>query len=160
MLQAEPRVAPRRSSRAVGVLVGGALLMAGCANGAPDRAGLEAGRLAPCPDAPHCVSSQAPAGPRRVEPLAYAGTREAAREALLAAIRSLPRTEVLEARADYVQAIQRSAVLGFVDDLECHLPEDEQLVHVRSASRVGYYDFGVNRARVERLRAAFRARMP
>jgi uncharacterized protein (DUF1499 family) len=144
----------------VSAFLAGVLVTAGCANGPPERGGLQEDRLAPCPDAPHCVSSQAPAGPRRIEPLAYPGTRDAAREALLAAIRTLPRTKVLEIRPGYVHAIQRSAVFGFIDDLECVLPEDERFVHVRSASRVGYYDFGVNRARVERLRAEFRARMP
>lgn len=78
---------------------------------------------------------------------------------LVEILRSWPRTGIVTARADYIHAVQRSRWLGFADDLECHLPADERLVHVRSAARVGWYDFGVNRARVERLRRAANRRL-
>ena len=92
-------------------------------------------------------------------PIGYFGAREAALQALLDAIRALPRTEVLHAGSDYVHAVQRSQLFGFADDLECELPAGEQLIHVRSASRRGYYDFGVNRARIDRLRRAVNRRL-
>lgn len=53
----------------------------------------------------------------------------------------------------YLHAECRSALFGFVDDLELQLRTGDRLVAVRSASRLGYYDFGVNRRRIEHLRA-------
>ena len=69
---------------------------------------------------------------------------------------SQARATLAEAREDYLRAHCRSR-LGFIDDLECWLFEDEGVIHVRSASRVGYYDFGVNRRRVEALRRSLGA---
>ena len=73
---------------------------------------------------------------------------------LLRVLRSWPRSEIATVREDYIHAVQRSRWFGFADDLECHLPATGRLVHLRSAARSGWYDFGVNRARVERLRRA------
>lgn len=116
-------------------------------------------RLKPCPDSPNCVSSQAERDEQRVEPLRYGVSREVARKALIEAIGALPRTEFLLQRSDFIHAVQRSLVFRFTDDLECYLPPHENLIHVRSASRAGHYDFGVNRRRVERLRRAFERRL-
>ena len=130
-------------------------LVVGCAaGGIPEARQGETG-LAPCPDTPNCVSSGAAQPERRVAPIGYEGTRDEALRALLAALRELPRTEVVRIESDRVRAVQRSRVFGFVDDIEVRLPADEPVIHVRSASRAGYYDFGVNRRRVERLREAF-----
>ena len=63
----------------------------------------------------------------------------------------MPRTAIVNAADDYVHAVCRTR-LGFADDVECRLCQAEGVIHVRSASRMGYYDFGVNRARVESLR--------
>ena len=56
---------------------------------------------------------------------------------------------------DYIHAEFRSLVFQFVDDVEFYFPPEKSIIHVKSASRSGYYDFGVNRRRVERVRAAF-----
>ncbi|MDP2172040.1 MAG: DUF1499 domain-containing protein, partial [Rhodocyclaceae bacterium] len=66
----------------------------------------------------------------------------------------MPRTAIVTEQEDYLHAECRSAVLGFVDDLELHLRPGTTVVAVRSASRLGHSDFGVNRGRVEDLRAA------
>lgn len=116
-------------------------------------------RLAPCPASPNCVSSHAARARQRVAPIGYPGSRERARAELLAALRALPRTEVVHNEPDYVHATQRSRWLGFADDLEFELPGHERLIHVRSASRTGYYDFGVNRSRVDRLRRELNRRL-
>jgi len=78
---------------------------------------------------------------------------EAARSAVL----SLPRTQIVSESDGYLHAECRSAVFGFVDDLELHLRPQSDSIAVRSASRLGYRDFGVNRKRVENLRAAIAA---
>lgn len=63
----------------------------------------------------------------------------------------MPRTTLVTATDDYLHAVCRTRI-GFADDLECRLCRADGVIHVRSASRLGYYDFGVNRARVELLR--------
>lgn len=113
--------------------------------------------IAPCPQKPNCVCSRSDApARRRVEPLAVSGDPRAAFGRLRDSLAAAPRTTLAEAGEDYLRAHCRSR-LGFIDDLECWLREDEGVIHVRSASRVGYYDFGVNRRRVEALRRSLGA---
>jgi uncharacterized protein (DUF1499 family) len=69
-------------------------------------------------------------------------------------VSELSRTRIVTETADYLHAECRSALLGFVDDLELHLRPDEGIIAVRSASRLGYSDLGVNRRRVEGLRTS------
>jgi uncharacterized protein (DUF1499 family) len=78
-------------------------------------------------------------------------------ERLRRVIESMPRTKVVSAGKDALRAEFKSAVLGFVDDVDFVLDAKARVIHVRSASRVGHYDFGVNRKRVEAIRAAFEA---
>jgi uncharacterized protein (DUF1499 family) len=108
--------------------------------------------LAPCPDKPNCVSSLATDGDHRVEPFAVAGDLGWA--ALREAAASLPRTRIVEERPGYLHAECTSRLFRFVDDLELLRNEAGDRVDVRSASRTGYGDWGVNRARVESLREA------
>ena len=123
----------------------------------PDNLGLKGGRLVPCPDKPNCVASLAQ-DDARVEPLSYTVDAEAAWEALLETLRGWENVTVVTAVAGYVHAECRTPLLGFIDDLELHQPEDEAgVIHVRSASRVGYSDLGANRKRVEELRERFDA---
>ena len=70
----------------------------------------------------------------------------------------MPRTTLVTATADYLHAVCRTRI-GFADDVECYLCQAEGVIHVRSASRLGYYDFGVNRARVELLRRRLQTRI-
>lgn len=108
--------------------------------------------LAPCPDRPNCVCSRedAPAR-RRVAPFAARRDPERVFARLKALLAAAPRTAIVAATESYVHAACRTR-LGFVDDLECRLCASEGAIHVRSASRIGHYDFGANRARVEALR--------
>lgn len=78
-------------------------------------------------------------------------------ERLRRVIESMPRTRVVSAGNDSLRAEFKSAVLGFVDDVDCLLDAKARVIHIRSASRLGYSDFGVNRKRVEAIRAAFDA---
>jgi uncharacterized protein (DUF1499 family) len=129
-------------------------LTAGCSGGRPPASlGVTAGRLAPCPGSPNCVSSQA-TDEQRVEPLPYAGDAAPARARLLEVLNSMDRARVVQSTDDYVHVEFRSAVFGFVDDVEFYF-SPPGIIQVRSASRIGYYDFGVNRERVETLRARF-----
>lgn len=124
----------------------------------PASLGVRDGRLAPCPASPNCVSSDARDAAHAMEPLRFAQPPEKAWRAIREAVAALPRTAFVTETEDYLHAECRSALLGFVDDLELHLRPAEGIVAVRSASRVGYSDLGVNRKRVEELRATLRAR--
>jgi len=113
------------------------------------------GRLAPCPGSPNCVSSEA-TNEQRVEPLRYDGDAARARARLLGVLNGMERARIVQSTDDYVHVEFRSAVFGFVDDVEFYF-SPPGIIQVRSASRTGYYDFGVNRERVETLRARFTA---
>jgi len=110
--------------------------------------------LPPCPSSPNCVSSRDPDPSRRVDPIPFRGTAEEAREALETVLRSLPRVTIVASSGSMVRAEFRSR-LGFVDDVAFRIDEAAGVIHVRSASRTGYWDFGVNRRRVETIREAF-----
>jgi uncharacterized protein (DUF1499 family) len=130
-----------------------ALLLQACGAGSP-RLLQSGGELADCGGAPHCVSSQASDPERRVEPLRYSGSARAAREKLVAHIEAQPRTEIVTNSDCYVHATYTSSIMGFTDDVELWFCDQPGIVQLRSASRAGYYDFGVNRERVEQLREA------
>jgi len=87
-----------------------------------------------------------------IAPLTYTGPWPAARQKLLAVIRSMPRSRVVAEQEDYIHAEFTSAVFGFVDDVEFRVDAAAHVIHVRSAARAGYSDLGVNRRRVEKLR--------
>ena len=144
--------------RASGLAVVAVLaLTTGCSGGRPPSSlGVTAGRLAPCPGSPNCVSSEAAAAEQRVEPLRYDGDAAQARARLLDVLNGMDRARIVQSTDDYVHVEFRSAVFGFVDDVEFYFSPPGTL-QVRSASRTGYYDFGVNRERVETLRARFAA---
>jgi uncharacterized protein (DUF1499 family) len=119
--------------------------------------GVTGGRLAACPDSPNCVSSQS-ADPRHaIDPLRYEGTAQKARERLVKAISEMKRARIVIAEERYIHAEFTSAFFRFVDDVEFLLDDGTRTIHVRSASRVGYSDFGVNRRRVEEIRTRFDA---
>ena len=129
-------------------------LTAGCSGGRPpSNLGVTEGRLAPCPGSPNCVSSEA-TNEQRVEPLRYTGDAGPARARLLEVLNGMERARVVQSTGDYLHVEFRSAVFGFVDDVEFYFSPPGTL-QVRSAARTGYYDFGVNRERVETLRARF-----
>jgi uncharacterized protein (DUF1499 family) len=112
-------------------------------------------RLSPCPNSPNCVSSQSTDSARFIEPLRYTGNLADARQKLIDLLENSKRTRLIRVETDYLHAEFRSLILNFVDDVEFYFSSEDPIVHVRSASRTGYYDFGVNRRRVERLRATF-----
>ena len=111
--------------------------------------------LTPCPASPNCVSSVAPDSAHHVQPLAFMGPPAAAMERLRTTIAALPRTRVVRSGDTSLHAEFTSWLLRFVDDVDCVLDASAGVIHIRSASRVGYSDLGVNRKRVEQIRAAF-----
>ncbi len=123
----------------------------------PSDLGVRNGKLKPPPATPNCVSSQAQGGYHAIAPLQYHGTRESALAALLGIVRATPRTRIVEQTPDYLYAEYVSALMGYVDDVEFWFAPEGGIVHVRSASRVGHSDMGVNRQRIEDIRARLAA---
>ena len=121
----------------------------------PAGLGVTNGKLKAPPSSPNAVSSQVSEGSAAIAPLAYQGTQEQAMKALAAIVESTPNATIVERKPDYLYAEYASTLLGFVDDVEFYFPPGARVVHVRSASRLGYSDLGVNRKRVEAIRARF-----
>jgi uncharacterized protein (DUF1499 family) len=125
----------------------------------PANLGFGNGRLAPCRPTPNCVSSQAEPADREhyVEPIPFEGGTLDAMAAARLALRNMERVTIIEEGPNYLYAQARSRVLRFVDDVEFGYDPGRRLLHMRSASRLGRRDFGVNRERAEALRAAILA---
>jgi uncharacterized protein (DUF1499 family) len=125
----------------------------------PDNLGARDGRLAPCRRTPNCVSSQADPSDaeHRIAPIPFKGSTVEAMVAAKRAIESMERASIVREEPGgtffYLYAEFRSRLLGFVDDVELLFDEGAGVFHVRSASRLGRRDFGVNRKRVELLRS-------
>jgi len=141
--------APLRSRTAVVCTIA----FAACAGPLPDGLGVSDSRLAPCPASPNCVASDADDSDHAIAPLVFDGDADNAWSAARTAAAALPRTRIVEEAPGYLRAESRSALFRFVDDLELQLHADDGTIAVRSASRVGYSDLGVNRSRVEALRS-------
>ncbi len=108
--------------------------------------------FAPCPASPNCVSSDARDAQHAIAPFVLKSAAPDIWPEVRSAVLSFPRTKLAVDEKNYLHAACRSAVLGFTDDLEIQLRPGENALAMRSASRKGYYDFGVNRRRLETLR--------
>ena len=138
------------------VLLFASMAVQGWLSHRPPALGLQNGRLRNCPASPNCVSSDAPPGEHFVAPLAKPPGETAPLAAVQAVIESTPRARVVALNDGYLRAEFESLIFRFVDDLEVQWRPERQELAVRSASRVGYWDLGVNRRRVERLRQQLR----
>jgi uncharacterized protein (DUF1499 family) len=126
----------------------------------PANLGVTSGRLAPCRRTPNCVSSHADPADREhyVAPIPFEGSADEAMAAAKRALESMQRTTIVREERGYLYAEFRSKLLGYVDDVE--LLFDGSAIQVRSASRLGRRDFGVNRARVEEIRRRMESKRP
>ena len=133
------------------------IFLTGCVGAVPDL-GINNGKLAPCPKTPNCVNSQAVGEKQYIQPIRYTGSQEDARVRLLQILDSQRRAKILVAQENYIRAEFTSALFRFVDDVEFYFPKEksgESVIHIRSASRIGYSDLGANRKRIERIRKEF-----
>jgi uncharacterized protein (DUF1499 family) len=112
--------------------------------------------LKPCPSSPNCVSSLAGEDSAHyVMPLTWSGDIKQAKAKLRQAVLAAGDAIFVEESGTYWHIEFRSRWLRFVDDVEFLFDVENKLIHVRSASRVGYSDLGVNRRRVELIRSRF-----
>jgi uncharacterized protein (DUF1499 family) len=126
-------------------------LLTACAGQPPDNIGVRNGRLTDCPDSPNCVCSFATDDTHRIEPLT-ADLRQVER-----VVAGIEAANIVSVQENYLYAEFTSRIMGFVDDVEFLHDPRSGLTHVRSASRLGYGDLGVNRKRIEAIRAALSA---
>jgi uncharacterized protein (DUF1499 family) len=138
------------------IAVGSLLLLSGCGGNMPENIGMTNGRLAPCPSSPNCVSSMNDEDAEHaIAPLTYTGALADARQRLLDVIQSMKRATIVTADERYIHAEFRSVLFRFVDDVEFSFDDEQKVIHVRSASRVGHSDLGVNRKRIEAIREQY-----
>ena len=138
------------------LLIGvGLMFLLSFTSAAPSRLGVVCGRFAPCPASPNCVCSQADDREHWITPLTVQGDVTRAMTRLRAAVLEIPRTVVVEQSASYLRVEFRSAFFRFVDDAEFWLEPESGRIHLRSCSRAGHSDLGVNRRRAEQIRRSF-----
>ncbi|MEA3333717.1 MAG: DUF1499 domain-containing protein [Pseudomonadota bacterium] len=123
-----------------------------CSDKPPANLGISDSKLAPCPKSPNCVSSDARDSKHNTPPLQLIMPPSEAFQIARELVLKLPRTRIINETSEYLHAECKSALFGFVDDLELNLRPTERIIAIRSASRLGYSDFGVNRRRVTELR--------
>lgn len=124
--------------------------------GTPPKSGLVDGHLRPCPNSPNCLSSET-SGPAYIAPIPYTSTTTLAWQNLKKTIEDTDGA-IVDSQPGYLRAVYTSQVLRFEDDLEFHLDEATKLIQMRSASRNGYWDMGVNKRRAEQFRRLFSGR--
>ncbi|NTV93056.1 MAG: DUF1499 domain-containing protein [Chlorobiaceae bacterium] len=129
-------------------------LMSGLWPQLQEKPGLINGKLRSCPGTPNCVSSESCTPAEKVDPLKFIGSSADAWLRLKAVIIESGGV-IEEEQQEYIWSTFTVPVFGFVDDVEFRLDRTENIIHVRSASRLGISDLGVNRSRVDQLREAF-----
>ena len=128
-------------------------LLAACTGERPNNLGARDERLSACPASPNCVSSQASDERHRTAPLVFNGDPDTAFARLKQILAQRNDTAIIEESPGYLRVELRTTF--FVDDGEFLLDRIGRVIHVRSASRLGYSDLGKNRSRMEAIRREF-----
>ncbi len=132
--------------------------LTGCSGTMP-KLGISNDQLIQCPDTPNCVNSQATDKEHFIEPIHFTGTPKEVQGRLLKTLKAWERTKTTVVQEDYIRVEFTSLIFRFVDDVEFYFPTAENektIIHIRSASRIGYSDFGANRKRIEQIRKKLR----
>ncbi|MGK7894776.1 MAG: DUF1499 domain-containing protein [Xenococcus sp. (in: cyanobacteria)] len=114
----------------------------------PTNLGVKDGKLAACPGSPNCVCSQSEDPQSKIDPLSFVSIAD-----LKTIVANMERTTIIEETDNYLYAEFKTKLMGYVDDVEFYLDSNANVVHVRSASRLGKSDLGVNRKRIEEIRS-------
>jgi len=122
---------------------------------APATLGVRDGRLSPCPASPNCVSTFEQDERHGIASIPFTTSAAEARERLLRVLGSMARTRIITAEPAYIHVeFHIGGIMGYVDDVEFYFDEGAHVIHFRSASRLPYWDWGVNRERMEAVRRA------
>ena len=134
------------------------IFLMGCSGTIP-KLGVNSGQLKPCPDKPNCVNSQTADKIHFIQPMHFSGTGQDAQERLLQVLKALQQTKIVAVQENYIRVEFTSKVFRFIDDAEFYFLSAENgktIINLRSASRIGHSDFGVNRERIEQIRNKFK----
>jgi len=140
------------------IILASFFMFTGCTGTVP-QLGAQNGTLKQCPQTPNCVNSQAKDKQHHIEPILVIGSSQEVKNTILQALNELGAAKVVVVEDNYIRAEFYSKIFRFVDDVEFYFPDSgskELVVHVRSASRVGYSDLGVNRKRIENIRSTIK----
>jgi uncharacterized protein (DUF1499 family) len=139
-------------------LLGSTVLMS-CSGTIP-KLGIKSGQLVPCPDSPNCVISHTTDKEHFIQPVNFDGALQDAQQRLLQILKALPYTKIISVQENYIGVEFSSEIFGFIDDAEFYFvstANNKTIINVRSASRIGHSDLGVNRKRIEQIRNKFKA---
>jgi len=129
-------------------------LFGGCSGPRPANLGVKDNRLSACPSSPNCVSSQSEDEKHKIESILFNSTPAEAMDRLKQLIQGMARTTIVRETPEYLH-VEFRTLLGFVDDGEFFVDGSQKVIHLRSASRVGYWDVGMNRRRMASIREDF-----
>ncbi|MBL4584335.1 MAG: DUF1499 domain-containing protein [Pseudomonadales bacterium] len=138
------------------ILLATAMFLSGCSGTIPDTLGVINEKLPACPDKPNCVVSHLYDDEHQIDPLTYSGELAAAHAQLVKSIEQIPGSKIITNSERYIHAEFTSQIMRYVDDVEFYFNNEEKIIDLRSASRLGHSDMGVNRERIETLRGFFK----
>ena len=130
------------------------LFLVSC-SGTPPELGFIDGKLRNCPENPNCVTSyeNAPDKEHFIDPFKIVGNKENSYAKILKILENEGNCKIVKKESNYIRSEFTSSLMRFVDDVEfLFLSDGSDIIHVRSSSRIGRKDFGVNRKRVEMIR--------
>lgn len=134
----------------------GLIILSGCSS-TPENNGMKPAKLSPCPDTPNCVNSQV-TDFHAVAPFVMRKADKANWNAIVAVVTAIPRTKVVEQTDGYLHVEVSTLIFRFTDDMELLLSDNGATIDIRSASRLGLSDMGVNGRRVENLRKELKSK--
>lgn len=131
------------------------ILLTGCSGSPPKGLGITDGKFPPCPDKPNCVVSHEYDQEHFIDPISYTRSFSEAYPELIKSIEEMPGSKIIIKEKRYIRAEFTSRLMRYIDDVEFYFSPGEKIIQVRSASRLGHSDMGVNRERIETLRSIF-----
>lgn len=129
-----------------------------CASKSRDSSvGMKDNKLLPCPSSPNCVCSEFSGTDSIISPVSFDGDQQVVWNKAIATIEEMGGS-IVQNKDNYLHATFTSKIFRFVDDFELRLDQAQKVIHLRSASRIGYSDLGVNRKRAEKFKRLFAAK--
>lgn len=118
----------------------------------PNNLGVNNGQLAQMPNKPNAVSSQTEEKDKKVEALEFKGNLKDSKDQVVKAIENYGNAKIIKNESNYMYVVFTTGIMKYHDDVEFYFDELKKLIHIRSASRIGYSDMGLNRERYNKLK--------
>ncbi|MBZ9687198.1 DUF1499 domain-containing protein [Clostridium estertheticum] len=121
----------------------------------PNNLGVTNGKLAQMPNKPNAVSSQTEEKDKKVEPLEFKGNLNDSKQQMIKVIENYGNAKIVKNDTNYIYVVFTTGIMKYHDDVEFYFDESKKLIQIRSASRIGYSDMGLNRERYNKLRELY-----